>query len=283
MAHEITVNPLRGIELRDETRHYGVYHHGAHVWAWQPEGHEAVLWMSGKSMYEAGQPIRGGMPVCFPWFGPGPSGDLQPAHGFARLNEWELIDDSHTDDGGLRVEYAIDSTTAVAQPHWPHKYSARLNVTFGSQELVVEFTVTNDDVEPITYEEALHTYLAVGDVRQARVAGLDGARYLDKVAGTWLTQDGDVTITGETDRVYLSTGEVTLEDPATGRTLVISKEGSANTVVWNPWVDKSAAMPDFGDDEWPGMICIEAANALEAAITLEPGNSHTMVQRISLA
>lgn len=283
MAHEITTNPLRGVELRDETRHFGVYHHGAHTWAWQPDGSEPVLWMSGKSAFEAGQPIRGGVPICFPWFGPGPSGDLQPAHGFLRLNEWELVEDSHTDDGGVRVVHAIDSDSAVSQPHWPHRFSARMSVTFGNRDVVLEFSVTNQDEQPITYEAALHTYLVVGDVRRTRVVGLDGARYYDKVAGEWLTQDGDVTISGETDRVYLSTDEVTLQDPELGRSLRISKEGSANTVVWNPWVDKSAAMSDFGDDEWTGMLCIEAANALEDAITVEPGEVHTLVQRISLA
>ena len=116
MAHEITMNPLRGVELRDDNRHFGVYDHGAHVWAWQPEGAEPVLWMSANSAFETGQPIRGGVPVCFPWFGPGRSGDLQPAHGFARLNEWQLVEDEHTDDGGLRVVYRIDNSIA---PVWP--------------------------------------------------------------------------------------------------------------------------------------------------------------------
>lgn len=283
MAHEITMNPLRGVELRDDNRHFGVYDHGAHVWAWQPEGAEPVLWMSANSAFETGQPIRGGVPVCFPWFGPGRSGDLQPAHGFARLNEWQLVEDEHTDDGGLRVVYRIDNSIAISEPHFPHQYSAQYTVVFGNHDLVLELAVTNDGSEAFSFEAALHTYLSVGDVRQASVAGLDGAEYLDKVAGEWRTQSGDITITAETDRVYLSADDVTLDDPTLGRKLLVSKEGSANTVVWNPWVDKAAAMPDFGDDEWPGMICLEAANALDDAITLAPGESHTMVQRISLA
>lgn len=130
---------------------------------------------------------------------------------------------------------------------------------------------------------ALHTYLAVGDVRQVKVTGLDGAEYYDKVTGQTETQSGDVTIEGQTDRVYRSTGEVVLEDPVLGRKLVIAKSGSANTVIWNPGVDKAAEMQDFGDDEWQGMICIEAANALGDQLTLRPGETHTLKQRITLA
>lgn len=276
----ITTNPLHGVELANEGVHYGIYDHGAHIWAWQPEGTAPVLWMSEQSMFEDGQPIRGGVPVCFPWFGGGPEGKLQPGHGFARLHAWKLIDATET-DGTLVVEYHLDDTITGEQPRWPHKYAARLKATFGSQ-FEVALTVTNTDDVPFAYEEAVHTYLNVGDVRHVRVTGLAGAKYLDKVAGGWATQVGDVEITAETDRVYLSTDDVLVDDPTHGRKLVIGKTGSTNTVVWNPWVAKSAAMPDFGDDEWPGMLCIEAANALEDAVTLQPGESHTMTQHISL-
>lgn len=280
MTHEFTSDPLHGVQLEHDGVHYGIFDHGSHVWAWQPEGQEPVLWMSEASAFEAGKPIRGGIPVCFPWFGPGPDGDLQPAHGFARTSVWKLVDASADGDGRLVVEYHLDETITGEQPNWPHRYDARLKATFG-HEFEVSLTVTNTDERAFTFEAALHTYLAVGDVRHVRITGLAGAEYLDKVAGEWATQVGDVEITSETDRVYRSTDDVLLDDP-TGRKLAIGKSGSANTVVWNPWVAKSASMPDFGDDEWTGMICVEAANALDDAITLQPGESHTMSQHIAI-
>lgn len=285
MEHEITENPLRGVEATTAAGQYGVFDHGAHVWSWQPEGAAPVLWMSEKSWFADGQPIRGGVPVCFPWFGPGRAGDLQPAHGFVRLQPWHMSDikDTLDRDGRLLVEYTIDEAMTGDQPSWPHPYTAYLRAKFTPEYVGIELEVSNTGEEDFTFEGALHTYLAVGDIRHVTVSGLDGAPYWDKVADTQQTQSGDVTFTGETDRVYRSTGEVVLTDPDLGRRLVISKSGSANTVVWNPWVDKAAAMPDFGDDEWQGMVCIEAANARDDAITLRPGETHRLKQRISLA
>lgn len=277
-----TAGRLPGVEITDEVRRYGVYDQGAHAWAWQPEGHRPVLWMSRKSAFEEGNPIRGGVPICFPWFGPGRDGNQQPAHGFARISTWERVGEQRA-NGTLQVTYRLDETVSGDQPQWPHPYRAEYTVTFDATELTLELTVTNTGEEAITYEEALHTYLAVGNVREVSIDGLAGSRYLDKVAGEWREQDGVVTISEETDRVYLSDAALTLHDPVLERTLTIAKEGSATTVVWNPWIDKAEAMPDFGDDEWPGMICIEAANALDDAVTLEPGASHTLVQRITVS
>lgn len=284
MAYEITTNPMRGVEARPGDGHYGVFDHGAHAWSYQPAGQAPVLWQSAQSWFSDGQPIRGGVPVCFPWFGAGREGNLQPGHGFVRLQSWHLSDikDTLDRDGRLLVEYEIDDKMTGKQDAFPHPYTAYLRVKFTPEYVGLTLEVNNTGDEPFTFEEALHTYLVVGDVRQVSLSGLDGAGYLDKVAGGTATQVGDVTITGETDRVYTSAGDVVLDDPVLGRKLVISKSGSANTVVWNPWIAKAAAMPDFGDDEWVGMICVEAANALDQAITLLPGQTHTLRQRITL-
>lgn len=270
-----------GIEIKDEARHYGVFDHGAHAWAWEPEGGRRVLWLSRESIFEAGTPIRGGVPICFPWFGPGASGDLQPAHGFARLETWRREEETRS-GATLKVTYSLDNSITGEQPNWPHPYRAEFTVTFEARMLTLEFTVTNTGKKPITYEEALHTYLAVGNVREISIDGLDGAKYWDKVSDEWHEQEGAVTITDETDRVYLSDANVVLRDPVLDRTLTVVKEGSANTVVWNPWLDKAQAMSDFGDDEWPGMICVEAANVKDNAIALKAGDSHTLTQRIIL-
>ncbi len=287
MSFEITSNPLMGIEAHPGTGHYGVYDHGAHVWAWQPSGQKPILWTSAESMYEDGAAIRGGVPVIFPWFGMGPAGALKPAHGFARLHPWDRshVDDTIDTDGELVVEYQIDQTRIGAQTDFPYAFDAHLRVTFTPEYLQMDLKVHNAGEVPFTFEEALHTYIAVGDVNHISIEGLEGASYLDRVPGApqlECVQDGPVTITSETDRLYSHEGTVVLEDPVWGRRLGISKEGSANTVVWNPWIAKSAAMSDFGDDEWGAMVCVEAANALDDAIILAPGESHLMRQRISL-
>ena len=258
-----------------------VYLHGAHVGAWAPAGERPVIWMSKRSEFQAGKAIRGGIPVCFPWFGAGREpGMAPPPHGFARLATWRLV--SATDDDGvvtLTLRLTRDDVVGIeAAKAWPHDFEATYTVRIG-RELEIALTIRNTGDEEFSYEEALHTYLAVDDARSAQVRGLDGAHYLDKAPGAapeLQTQSGAVTFEGETDRVYTSDATAILEDVSGGRSIGAAKDGSAQTVVWNPWVDKAAAMPDFGDDEWTGMACVEAANALDEAITLAPGESHTL-------
>lgn len=285
MGYEITTNPLRGVEATPGSGHYGIFDHGAHIWSYQPDGQAPVLWMSEKSWFSDGQPIRGGVPVCFPWFGAGKDGDATPTHGFARLNTWHMSDikDTIERDGRLLVEYEIDDAMTHAQERSPAKYTAYLRAKFTPEYLGIELEVTNTGETEFTFDNALHTYLAVGDVRKITVSGLDGAAYSDKVTGGDGVQSGDLSFAGETDLVFDSTGDVVLDDPVLGRKLIISKRGSSKTVVWNPWIDKSAATPDLGDDEWIGMVCIEAANALDAPVTLRPGETHHLKQRITLA
>jgi len=249
-----------------------VYDYGAHVWTWALDG-EPVLWTSAGSFFEPGKALRGGVPICWPWFGPGRSGDLTPAHGYARISEWTLTGLVEGPDATV-LTYTLtpaDAPDALPGEDWTVTYE----VSIGDR-LQLALTVANQGATPFSYETALHTYFRVGDVRQVVVGGLDGASYLDKVTGRPEVQAGDVTITAETDRVYLRAGEVVVTDPVLGRRLRISTEGAADTVVWNPWIAKAAAMPDFGDDEWPGMLCIEAGNVLESAVTVMPGSSETL-------
>jgi glucose-6-phosphate 1-epimerase len=239
--------------------------------------------MSESSRFEAGAPIRGGVPICFPWFGPRAGDPSAPVHGVARTSAWTLDGVTLEANGAIIVRLSLDCG-ALAVPHVPHDLHLASELHLG-RDLSMALSVTNRSGVPSTFEEALHTYFSVGDVRQVSVAGLEGATYVDKVdGGTRKTQpDEPVTIGAETDRLYLDTGTaVTLTDPALGRSLRVEKTGSRSTVVWNPWVAKSRAMPDFGDDEWPGMICIETANAAANAVTLPPHASHTMTAAISV-
>ncbi len=277
-------SPIPAVNVDTAAAHGKVYLNGAHVAEWTPAGAEPVLWMSQKSDFEAGKPLRGGIPLCFPWFGPGRPGNLAPGHGFARLAQWTLTK-AEVDDAGvatLGFHLSADDCRGVSgAENWTADFTAALTVVFGP-ELDVTFEVTAGDA-PIDFEEAMHSYLAVGDIGQVRVVGLDGADFLDKVAGERRVQEGDVVFTGETDRVYDSTAAVRVEDPAGGRTILVAKTNSKNTVVWNPWIAKAAAMADYGDQEWPGMVCVEAANALDNAVELGAGESCSMSQHLAIA
>lgn len=258
-----------------------LYLNGAHVTAWTPAGERPVLWMSNHSEFAPGSAIRGGIPVCFPWFGAGREPGLAPpAHGFARLAGWRLVGAEDRDDVVTLTLQLATADVAGLEPAaaWPHDFEATYTVRVG-RELHVDLTVRNTGDSAFSYEEALHTYFAVADARTTRVLGLDGAAYLDKAPGAGpdlVTQHGAVTFEAETDRVYRSTATALVDDAAGGRVVGVAKEGSAHTVVWNPWIDKAAAMADYGDDEWPGMVCVETANVLDEAITLAPGSQRTM-------
>lgn len=254
-----------------------VYLQGAHVTSWQPAGAEPVIWLSPAAQFRSGSAIRGGVPICFPWFGAGRTG-LSPAHGFARTAPWRLA--GATDDAGtVTLTFMLTQDDVAGAPgadRWPFAFEARYAVSFGA-ELTLALTVRNTGSETFSFEEALHTYLAVADVRSATIEGLDGARYLDKTATGEqgpVVQTGAVTFAGATDRVYLRGAPLTLVDPG-ARTITIESDRTADTVVWNPWAGGAAAMADLGDDDWTTMVCVEAANALDDAITLAPGDAHT--------
>ena len=236
--------------------------------------------MSKKSLFAPGKAIRGGIPLIFPWFGPNQADSKLPAHGFARTRLWELRSVTR-EAATVKVELSLGPTSETRQL-WPHDFDLRFSVTVGPA-LEMSLSVGNSGSEPFRFEEAMHTYLAVDDVRNVKIQGLAGREYIDKVQGGKIFRQGaeSISIVGETDRVYLATPDAVTVTEATGREIVVSKEGSDATVVWNPWIAKAKAMADFGDDEWPGMLCIETANAASHAVTLAPGEQHLMHARIS--
>jgi len=272
---------LTKIILNSPSSSAEVYLLGAHVTHYQPPGGEPVLWMSEKSWFEVGKPIRGGVPVCFPWFSsPGPRPD-SPHHGFARLVAWEVEATRRHDDGRVAVTLATAADDGTRQL-WPFDFRARHTVTVGA-ELTMALEAQNGGGEPITITEALHSYFAVSDVRNVSIRGLGGAEYVDELTeGRTRQADEKITFAAETDRSYLDTeATCVLDDPGLGRRITVAKAGSASTVVWNPWAAKAARMEDFGDDEWPEMVCIETANVHGNAVTIPPGGSHVLEARIS--
>jgi len=256
-----------------------IYLHGAHVAAYEPTGERPVLYMSPRSNFAPGKPIRGGVPVCFPWFGPKADDPAAPAHGFARLKPWSVQDIVCRGDA-ITLSLQLDSD-AETQAHWPFDFEAVLQVTLGDA-LKLQLEVLNRSGSPFEFTEALHTYFTVSDVRSVSVTGLEAARFVDKVGGVEQGPTGrEIRFEGETNRAYLNTDDTcVIHDPSWLRKIEVAKSGSRSTVVWNPHVEKATALPDLGDDTWPNFVCVESANALTNTVTLAPGDVHIMSQTI---
>ncbi|MBX0329380.1 D-hexose-6-phosphate mutarotase [Oscillochloris sp. ZM17-4] len=247
---------------------------GGQVLRYARAGGCPALWVSRAAVYAPGKAVRGGVPVCWPWFGPHPSDPAKPQHGFARTMLWELrAIGAEGDLTWARLGLRDDEATRAL---WPHAFDLELTVRAGEQ-LDIALTTRNTGDAPLTYGGALHSYLAVGDVAQIMIDGLDGARYHDKVGGGEHAQAGPVTISGEVDRVYHgTTAACAVRDPALGRRVTVAKAGSRTTVIWNPGPEKARQIADMAGDEYAGMVCVEAANAADDTVTLAPGAAHTL-------
>jgi glucose-6-phosphate 1-epimerase len=254
-----------------------IYLQGAHVAAWQPAGAKhPVLFMSGKSHFAVGKAIRGGVPLVFPWFADRMGGLPGGAHGFARTLPWEVVATERREEGvALSFKLLPNQTTRdLGYDHFVLVYEVVVGERLG---LALE--VENVGDSPLNFEEALHAYYSVSDVRQIEVNGLEDTDYLDRADNAKPRHQGTgaIRFARETDQLHLNTrAAVTIDDPGWQRRIVIEKRGSDSTVVWNPWIEKASRLADFGDDEWPHMVCVEPANAAENAVTVAPGAMHTM-------
>jgi D-hexose-6-phosphate mutarotase len=279
-TEQIEAHGLKAVRLKACGSEALVYLHGAHVASFRTREHGELLWLSDQAVYGAGKAIRGGIPICFPWFGAHPTEPAFPAHGFARTSEFRFEGSEERGDN-VHCELSLSSSPETLAL-FPHAWKARLRLSVG-RELSVAFEVENLGDAAFDYEVALHSYLGVSDVRQIELGGLAGARYDDKVTGARgnLQPETPLRFAGETDRVYDSTARVTVRDPTRSCRLIVDKTASQTTVVWNPWVDKVRRMPDFPDDAWATMVCVEAANASPHGIRLPPQSRHTTTTIIS--
>jgi glucose-6-phosphate 1-epimerase len=271
---------LPKVEVSSDAARAEIYLHGAHVTDFQLAGEPPVLFVSQCSRFARNQPIRGGIPIILPWFGPR---EGEPAHGFARLVDWELHETSALPEGGATLRFRLPETSASAM--WP-PFTANYAVTV-TDKLTLELSVTNGSRDqPFSFENCLHTYFHVKDVTQVSIHGLKGSTYLDRVE-TYVqrteTEDA-IIIASEVDRTYLDTaGPVEIHDRSLRRKIRIDKSGSNTTVVWNPWTSKAQQMPDFGDAEYKEMLCVESGNVGRNKITLPPGRSSLLRVTLSSA
>ncbi|KAB0547061.1 D-hexose-6-phosphate mutarotase [Pseudomonas argentinensis] len=259
---------------------------GAQILRYQPATGKPLIWLSDEAAYQTGKSVRGGVPVCWPWFG-----DLQrnpdairsaytrpeqaPAHGLVRDRDWQLIG-LNTEEDGVTLSLAFDT---AAQPiaEWPHAAELQLDIHLG-ERLKLSLTTRNLGDGELPISQALHTYFAVSDIHKVQIDGLDACRYVDTLHD-WnkVRQKGPVTFSGETDRIYLDTPQqLNIVDPVWKRRIVMRSEGSASAVVWNPWIDKARRLSQFADDAWQGMLCIEHANVLDDSLILAPGAEYRL-------
>jgi D-hexose-6-phosphate mutarotase len=255
---------------------------GGHVLSYQPHGGQPVLWVSELSNYSPGKAIRGGIPICWPWFGPHPTGSSLPAHGFARTAAWSVVSSETGRDGAtqLRLELVDNEQTRAV---WPHAFRLTIEISVG-RALQVDLISHNSGNEPFTYGGALHSYFHVSDISNISISGLDGTTFIDQLQGNERhVQRGQITFSGEVDCIYQGTDATcTINDSGLQRRVLIAKNGSNSTVVWNPWIAKAQRMTDFGDDEYRGMVCVETSNAADDVVTVAPGDNHLLRAIISV-
>ena len=273
---------LPKLSITAPTASADIYLHGAQLTSWRPIGAEEVVFLSEHSHWEEGRAIRGGIPVCYPWFRAKADDLKAPAHGFVRTRSWRLESLEHVDDA-VTVTMSTESDDPTKK-WWPYDFHLLHRVTLAT-ELKLELIVTNTGAAPFSFEEAQHTYFRVGGVEKVRVAGLDGVAFLDNTdSNRERVQHGEVVLSKQTDNAYLETGHaLELIDPTLRRSIHIAKGNSRTTVVWNPWREGARSLADLGDDEWRQMICVETANILEDAVNLAPGERHSLTTTIQVA
>jgi glucose-6-phosphate 1-epimerase len=254
-----------------------VYLHGAHVTHFKRKQEPPLLFMSQCSRFDDTHPIRGGVPVIFPWFG---FREGLPQHGFARLTTWDLKEVAPAADGSVSVRFRLpecpESSTLTP---FTAEYTVTVRDWLGLQLVVTN----NSSQDPFRFENCLHSYFEVGDIAAVSLTGLKGIDFLDKAANfAKKTETSDsLRIGSEVDRVYVNTrGTIQIHDPRLGRRIIVEKEGSTATVVWNPWATKAQQMPDFGNEEYTRMVCVESGNIAPDDVTLGPGQSATLTVRI---
>jgi len=258
-----------------------MYLHGAQVTSWKPRGNDEVLFLSTRSRWQEGQAIRGGIPICFPWFRAKADDPKAPAHGFVRTRNWRL-ESIVEDNSGVCVSMSTESDE-LTQHWWPAQFRLVHRVVFGP-ELTLELTCTNTGKTDLRFEEALHTYNRVSDVANVRLQGLDAVQFLDNTdSNKAKVQQGDVTIASTTDRAFIeSRHDVALVDPQLRRHIRLKKAHSLTTVVWSPWREGAGRLADLGNGEWTQFLCVEACNILDASVALAPGETHTMTAVLSV-
>ncbi len=271
-------------EINNARAHATVSTYSGQLLSYRPKDRqEDLLFVSDKAYYEAGKAIKGGIPVCWPWFGPDPENRGRPAHGFVRNRQWQVSGSESLADGSTKIILSITDSEAT-RALWPHPFRLDIEITVGDT-LRVELVTHNTGNDSITISQALHSYFRVGDITRVSVLGLDGINYIDKANDSARkTQAGPLTISSEVDRIYTDTsGDLTIDDASLERKIAIASSGCSTAVVWNPWVEVAASMADLDDDDYLQMLCVETANAGPETVTITAGDCYRLTVEYSIA
>lgn len=265
------------IEISNEHASALISLQGAHLLSWKPNKQQDVIWLSDDASFSIGKSVRGGIPICWPWFGAHESNNAYPAHGFARTVFWQVTNTILLDNGEIQISFKLDTNEMDEKfkEMWPQNTTAQYIITVG-KNLTLELITTNNSDESIEIGQALHTYFNVHDVSKAKVLGLEGRSYLDKPDNfKQKEQVGEISINDEVDRVYINTDDdITIDDNK--RKITIKKQGSNSTVVWNPWKAVAEKMGDLGENGYLKMLCVESANAADDVRVIKAGESHKL-------
>lgn len=256
--------------------------YGGHITRFVPHGSFDILWLSPASFFEIGKPIRGGIPICFPWFGPHPTDNLKPMHGFARLMYWDVVETASIPSGETLIKLQLCSSVETKQ-YWPSEFKAELTIVVG-KKLDVQLAISNTGTEPFEYTAALHSYLSVSDIASVKIEGLQGVSYYEGVGNQTVEQtDEFLEILQEENRRYIDTeADCIIHDDAFGHGIRVSKTGSKVTVVWNPGAETSSKMSDLEPDSYETFVCVEAVNSYNNSIRLGKDETHVTSTTIGL-
>lgn len=285
-VESVTIDELNCWRIIHGDAELVVAQQGAHIVSYKLAGQQPLIWANEQAVFKKGTPIRGGMPVCWPWFGNlqrnpdsvqamRDSDEPAKAHGEVRAIDWELMGMAEDDDA-LIVDF-IQPKSEGKLPGWPHNVGLKLSIRL-DEALNVSLVSYNSGTETVSFSQALHTYFAVSDVREISIKGLDGLRYIETLEN-WeeRKQSGDLQFSAETDRIYLDTPDMlSIVDPAWQRKIHICTNGSKSAIVWNPWTEKTASFNDMAANGWQGMVCVETANVLDDIVTLAPEQMHVL-------
>lgn len=248
--------------------------YGAHVTNFKPYRTMEILWMSPESNFQEGSPIRGGIPVCFPWFGLHKTDPEKPQHGFARLMYWDVVETKSQPTGETFIRLQLCSSEKT-KAFWPYDFTAELIIIVG-KSLSTTLKVTNTSSEPIEYTAALHSYFSLSAIDNITIEGLQNTKYYDQLVQEDFTQDEPLLkIQKAETRHYLNTESTCiLHDSVFGRSIFAEKAGSKVTTVWNPWEETCRSIDDMPDDAYHAFVCVESVNAIDDVIKLNAGESH---------
>jgi len=271
-------NNYEYIEIKNNQAEAKIALQGAHIFHYKAKNKPALLWLSETSFFKEGKAIRGGIPICFPWFGPHKTDTSLPQHGFARTALWKVVVEEEIDKNSSHIQLQLTSTEESLEL-WEHKFDVRLDIMVSS-ELTVTFTVTNTDTKSFEFTSALHSYFNVLDITNVSVEGLDKSTYIDSLSNKIAIQKGNLSITEEVDRIYFNASKIIKLHDAS-ETIVLKQQGSNSLVVWNPWIEKAKKMIDMPDDGYKSMLCLETGNIGEDKKILQPNESHILEVLIS--